>query len=319
MKGQGLTFVFEASGLQSCPAYKSIPFPYTPWPPALKSYSPSLFNQSTLQLTLTMPQSSCIFRSRWGAALSHLSAKSNYMKPVKDLVQWGDLPYGLYLPNDKSLAEVLESLRLGDPTAPDYVEDLRTTVSNLKDRHWQGDRLFECRWTSQSIQSATEKSLAQVFPDIDLRSIIDTFFLCVQREPTKTFSPDEFEDGLTVKHDKLLLETRGGSVGFAQRFQDLCSAKDCPDSRFRLGQLPIMGEDGSWKHVDDDDDAPSPIVPFTDTCISCRRAFTSGQPIFTTVHNGLPECLYADAHRKPYLCSEAGAGEEGYLERRSRD
>jgi hypothetical protein len=253
-----------------------------------------------------MPRSSCNGRYEWGLSLAQLSANSDYLKPVKDLVQWGDLPDGLYLPNDKTLAEVLDSLRVGDPTAPDYVDDLRNTVLELGNRHWQGDRQpFKCRWTSENLRSATERSLRQIFPDVDLRSVIDSFFACVQREPSTTFVPDT-------------LETRSGAVGFAQRFQTDCSARGCPNSQFWPGQLPIMGENGTWKHVAHDDDAPSPIVPFTNSCTSCRRSFSPGKAIFTTAHTGLPECLFADEDNKPYTCSEAVEGEDGYYVRSSQ-
>jgi hypothetical protein len=263
-----------------------------------------------------MSDSSCVLSINWGLPFGTLqSDDSDYLGPVKRLVPWGELPPGLELPKDMTWGEVLKELRRQDKTLPDLEADLKRSITNLSHWRWIGTQSLMCHWKYASLESGAKRALAQIFPGTDLKQVVDVFANATQAKPTTDFRPDNFEEAITNIHDSLLVETRTGMVGIAQRFQTHCSAKDCAKPRFKPGQMPIMDANGTWKHLTDDDNTYSPLFPFTNTCTSCPRTFNAGKSIFTTVNGGLPEHLYRGADGRAYTCSEAGEGEEGYYRR----
>lgn len=264
-----------------------------------------------------MSKSPCVLSINWGLPLSELQSKEpDYFGQVRRLVPWNEIERGLELPKDKTLSEVLKELRRQDDTLPDLEAGLKLSITNLRYQRRIDGRPIICHWKYASLQSGADRALAQAYPGIDLKDLVDSFANSTQHKPTTYFfRPDDFEKALTSIHESLLIETRTGKVGAAQRFRTHCSTQDCPAPRFKPGQRPILAADGTWKHATDDGNTLSPLYPFTNKCSSCPRAFIPGKSIFTTIERGLPEHLYSGTDVKAYTCSEAIDGEEGYWRR----
>ena len=189
-----------------------------------------------------MSKSPCVLSINWGLPLSELqSSEPDYFGQVRRLVPWNEIEQGLELPKDKSLSEVLEELRRQDDTLPDLEAGLKRSITDLRYPRYIDGRPIICHWKYASLQSGADRALAQAYPGTDLKTVVDNFANSTQHKPTTDFRPDDFEEALTNIHESLLIETRTGKVGAAQRFRTHCSTQDCPAPRFQPGQRPVFG------------------------------------------------------------------------------